>query len=206
MLSYKTVNSNTLELLKKLMSENLFHEMRLVGGTALALQYGHRNSIDLDFFGKLDASDDEILSVLNQYNDLEILKESDKIKIYKINGIKVDFVSYDYPWLDNVVCEDGIRLASPKDIGAMKIYAAEGRGSRKDFIDIYYLLKRFSLEELLSFYKSKYPNHSEFVALRSLTYFSDAETYPMPLMFTDDNWETMKKEICNAVASYAKNQ
>lgn len=206
MLSYKTVNSNTLELLKKLMSENLFHEMRLVGGTALALQYGHRNSIDLDFFGKLDASDDEILSVLNQYNDLEILKESDKIKIYKINGIKVDFVSYDYPWLDNVVCEDGIRLASPKDIGAMKIYAAEGRGSRKDFIDIYYLLKRFSLEELLSFYKSKYPNHSEFVALRSLTYFSDAETYPMPLMYTDDNWETMKKEICNAVASYAKNQ
>lgn len=188
------------------MSENLFHEMRLVGGTALALQYGHRNSIDLDFFGKLDASDDEILSVLNQYNDLEILKESDKIKIYKINGIKVDFVSYDYPWLDNVVCEDGIRLASPKDIGAMKIYAAEGRGSRKDFIDIYYLLKRFSLEELLSFYKSKYPNHSEFVALRSLTYFSDAETHPMPLMFTDDNWETMKKEICDAVASYAKNQ
>ena len=206
MLSYKTVNSNTLELLKKLMSENLFHEMRLVGGTALALQYGHRNSIDLDFFGKLDASDDEILSVLNQYNDLEILKESDKIKIYKINGIKVDFVSYDYPWLDNVVCEDGIRLASPKDIGAMKIYAAEGRGSRKDFIDIYYLLKRFSLEELLSFYKLKYPNHSEFVALRSLTYFSDAETYPMPLMFTDDSWETMKKEICNTVASYAKNQ
>lgn len=206
MLSYKTVNSNTLELLKKLMSENLFHEMRLVGGTALALQYGHRNSIDLDFFGKLDASDDEILSVLNQYNDLEILKESDKIKIYKINGIKVDFVSYDYPWLDNVVCEDGIRLASPKDIGAMKIYAAEGRGSRKDFIDIYYLLKRFSLEELLSFYNSKFPNHSEFVALRSLTYFSDAETYPMPLMYTDDNWETMKKEICNAVASYAKNQ
>lgn len=188
------------------MSENLFHEMRLVGGTALALQYGHRNSIDLDFFGKLDASDDEILSVLNQYNDLEILKESDKIKIYKINGIKVDFVSYDYPWLDNVVCEDGIRLASPKDIGAMKIYAAEGRGSRKDFIDIFYLLKRFSLEELLSFYKLKYPNHSEFVALRSLTYFSDAETYPMPLMFTDDSWETMKKEICNTVASYAKNQ
>lgn len=188
------------------MSENLFHEMRLVGGTALALQYGHRNSIDLDFFGKLDASDDEILSVLNQYNDLEILKESDKIKIYKISGIKVDFVSYDYPWLDNVVCEDGIRLASTKDIGAMKIYAAEGRGSKKDFIDIYYLLKRFSLEELLSFYKSKYPNHSEFVALRSLTYFSDAETYPMPLMFTDDNWETMKNEICNAVASYAKNQ
>lgn len=206
MLSYKTVNSNTLELLKKLMSENLFHEMRLVGGTALALQYGHRNSIDLDFFGKLDASDDEILSVLNQYNDLEILKESDKIKIYKINGIKVDFVSYDYPWLDNVVCEDGIRLASPKDIGAMKIYAAEGRGSRKDFIDIFYLLKRFSLEELLSFYKLKYPNHSEFVALRSLTYFSDAETYPMPLMYTDDSWETMKKEICNTVASYAKNQ
>lgn len=205
MLSYKTVSTNTLELLKRLMEENLFHDMRLVGDTALALQYGHRNSIDLDFFGKLEASNDDILSVLNQFNELEVLKQSDKIKIYKINGVKVDFVSYEYPWLDEVVREDGIRLASPKDIGAMKIYAAEGRGSRKDFIDIYYLLKRFSLKELLSFYKSKYPNHSEFVALRSLTYFFDAETYPMPLMYTDDNWETMKKEICNAVESYAKN-
>lgn len=205
MLSYKTVSTNTLELLKRLMEENLFHDMRLVGGTALALQYGHRNSIDLDFFGELEASNDDILSVLNQFNELEVLKQSDKIKIYKINGVKVDFVSYEYPWLDEVVREDGIRLASPKDIGAMKIYAAEGRGSRKDFIDIYYLLKRFSLKELLSFYKSKYPNHSEFVALRSLTYFFDAETYPMPLMYTDDNWETMKKEICNAVESYAKN-
>lgn len=205
MLSYKTVSTNTLELLKRLMEENLFHDMRLVGGTALALQYGHRNSIDLDFFGELEASNDDILSVLNQFNELEVLKQSDKIKIYKINGVKVDFVSYEYPWLDDVVREDGIRLASPKDIGAMKIYAAEGRGSRKDFIDIYYLLKRFSLKELLSFYKSKYPNHSEFVALRSLTYFFDAETYPMPLMYTDDNWETMKKEICNAVESYAKN-
>lgn len=205
MLSYKTVSTNTLELLKRLMEENLFHDMRLVGDTALALQYGHRNSIDLDFFGELEASNDDILSVLNQFDELEVLKQSDKIKIYKINGVKVDFVSYEYPWLDEVVREDGIRLASPKDIGAMKIYAAEGRGSRKDFIDIYYLLKRFSLKELLSFYKSKYPNHSEFVALRSLTYFFDAETYPMPLMYTDDNWETMKKEICNAVESYAKN-
>lgn len=206
MLSYKTVSTNTLELLKRLMEENLFHDMRLVGDTALALQYGHRNSIDLDFFGELEASNDDILSVLNQFDELEVLKQSDKIKIYIINGVKVDFVSYEYPWLDEVVREDGIRLASPKDIGAMKIYAAEGRGSRKDFIDIYYLLKRFSLKELLSFYKSKYPNHSEFVALRSLTYFFDAETYPMPLMYTDDNWETMKKEICNAVESYAKNK
>lgn len=205
MLSYKTVSTNTLELLKRLMEENLFHDMRLVGDTALSLQYGHRNSIDLDFFGKLEASNDDILSVLNQFDELEVLKQSDKIKIYIINGVKVDFVSYEYPWLDEVVREDGIRLASPKDIGAMKIYAAEGRGSRKDFIDIYYLLKRFSLKELLSFYKSKYPNHSEFVVLRSLTYFFDAETYPMPLMYTDDNWETMKKEICNAVESYAKN-
>lgn len=205
MLSYKTVSTNTLELLKRLMEENLFHDMRLVGDTALSLQYGHRNSIDLDIFGKLEASNDDILSVLNQFDELEVLKQSDIIKIYIINGVKVDFVSYEYPWLDEVVREDGIRLASPKDIGAMKIYAAEGRGSRKDFIDIYYLLKRFSLKELLSFYKSKYPNHSEFMALRSLTYFFDAETYPMPLMYTDDNWETMKKEICNAVESYAKN-
>ena len=84
----------------------------------------------------------------------------------------------------------------------MKTYAIENRGSRKDFIDMYFLLKHYSLAEILSFYKRKYLEHSEFVALRSLTYFDDAETYAMPVMFADLDWEVLKHTIIKAVNEY----
>ena len=83
MLSYKTVESHTLELLKGLMKEPLFSSLRLVGGTALALQYGHRSSIDLDFFGKIDAEDEVIKDTLRKYGKLLVLKESKNIKCQK---------------------------------------------------------------------------------------------------------------------------
>ena len=108
----------------------------------------------------------------------------------------------EYPWLDEAITEDGLRLASPIDIAAMKIYAIENRGSRKDFIDMYFLLKHYSLSEILQFYKRKYPEHSEFVALRSLTYFEDAESYAMPTMFAELDWEELKRSIIKAVNEY----
>ena len=124
------------------------------------------------------------------------------IKGFAVDGIKIDIVNYAYPWLEPAVVEDGLRLASPADIAAMKIYAIENRGSRKDFIDMYFLLKHYSLDEILSFYKRKYPEHSEFVALRSLTYFEDAESFAMPKMFTDLNWEELKRFIIAVVQKY----
>ena len=84
----------------------------------------------------------------------------------------------------------------------MKVYAIENRGSRKDFIDMYFLLKHYSLGEILSFYKQKYPEHSEFVALRSLTYFEDAEFFAMPKMFVDFDWEELKRSIISIVSKY----
>ena len=77
---------------------------------------------------------------------LTILKESPHIHIYIVDGIKVDIVNYKYPWLDDVVLEQGLRLASVSDIAAMKITAIIGRGTKKDFIDIAFLLHHFSLE------------------------------------------------------------
>ena len=84
----------------------------------------------------------------------------------------------------------------------MKIYAIENRGSRKDFIDMYFLLKHYSLSEILQFYKRKYPEHSEFVAMRSLTYFEDSETYAIPPMFAEMDWEKLKRSIIKAVNDY----
>lgn len=93
-------------------------------------------------------------------------------------------------------------LASPKDIAAMKVNAAEGRGTKKDFIDIYFLLQHYSLADILGFYNKKYPEHSEFRALMSLTYFEDAEEQLMPKMFESVSWESIKVEILKAVNEY----
>ena len=203
MLSYSTIEPHTLELLKALMSEPAFYDMRLVGGTALALQYGHRQSVDLDFFGDLCCNVEETMDILSKYGQVAVVKETQTIRIYVVNGVKIDFVHYScYPWLENAVVEDGIRLASPYDISAMKINAIEGRESKKDFIDIFYLLKHFTLAELLDAYQKKYPNHSVFRALMSLTYFDDAEQQPLPKMFDAVSWEQMKSTISAAVKNF----
>lgn len=106
MLSYKTIEPHTLELLKSIMKESLFSDMRLVGGTALALQYGHRQSVDLDVFGKMPENSDAMEDVLSGIGDLQIIKVSERIRIYFIDKIKVDFVDYSrYPWIDSPVEE-----------------------------------------------------------------------------------------------------
>lgn len=200
MLSYETVEPRTLELLKSLMQEPVFNDMRLVGGTALALQYGHRQSIDLDFFGDLTCEQEKTQEILSKYGKVTVLKETKNIRIYVVDNIKVDFVHYScYPWLEDAIFEDCIRLASPKDIAAMKINAIEGRGTRKDFVDVFFLLKHYSLQEILSFYKAKYPNYSDFRAMMSLTYFEDAEMQPMPKMFNNTSWPDMQKVIIEKV-------
>lgn len=203
MLSYKTVEPHTLELLKRIMAEPLFADMRLVGGTALALQYGHRQSVDLDVFGSMPQDAEEMEDRLSLIGELHVIKSSDRIRIYLLDKIKVDFVDYSrYPWIDNPVVDGSVRLASPKDIAAMKVNAAEGRGTKKDFIDIYFLLQHYSLSDILDFYSQKYPEYSKFRALMSLTYFEDAEDQLMPKMFKAVSWETVKKEIDNAVKVY----
>lgn len=202
MLSLRTIEPHTLELLKALMQEPVLSELRLVGGTALALQYGHRSSIDLDLFGKIDIDGYELQSILSKYGTLKVENETKIIHQYYIDNIKVDVVNYPFEWISDVIEDNGVRLASPIDIAAMKVNAIEGRGTKKDFIDMYMLLQHYSLEEIIAFYQQKYPNHSTFRALRSLTYFEDAEDQFMPQMFIEDTWESIKQYITNQVKLY----
>ena len=195
MLYLSTVESTTLELLKRLQQLPVLSNTRLVGGTALALQLGHRKSIDLDFFGQINVNSQELREALQTLGMLTVLSDSKNIHIYVLNGVKIDIVNYTYPWIDDVVCKDGIRLASPKDIAAMKITAIEGRGTKKDFVDIYFLLKTYSLNNILDFYAQKYSNSSSFMAMKSLAYFEDAEEDPMPYMFVDVSWDEIKRSI-----------
>ena len=97
---------------------------------------------------------------------------------------------------------EGITLASDKDIAAMKVNAIIGRGTRKDFVDLYVLLQHYSLSEILAFYRKKYPEFSEYRALLSMTYFDDAEMQDMPRMFINTPWDEMKTAIIQAVKAY----
>ena len=203
MLSIRTILPDTLELLKTMSSQPELQNMRLVGGTSLALQYGHRQSVDLDFFGHLQVSQEELLQMANRIGETTIYSQSPNILQLVINGVKVDIVNYScYEWIDEPVVEEGIVLASPKDIAALKINAIEGRGTKKDFVDMFLLLQHYDLESILQFYKQKYPNHSEFRALLSLTYFEDADEQPMPPLFVDTTWEQMKDAIKTIVRQY----
>lgn len=205
MLSIQTIHPNTLELLKQLASQPELSQTRLVGGTALALQYGHRQSIDLDFFGVLPEDKEELLEMMSRVGNMIVTNRTKMIVQAVINQVKVDFVDYSrYPWIDEPVQGDGFVLASDKDIAAMKVNAIIGRGTRKDFIDLYVLLQHYSLTEIMAFYKQKYPEFSEYRALLSMTYFEDAEMQDMPKMFIDTSWEEMKKAIIMAVEAYQR--
>ena len=184
------------------MQQPLLKDMRLVGGTSLALQYGHRRSVDLDFFGHTTEDIDELTSMMRGCTTEVSGNCTKRIKAYYLNNIKVDVVNYDYQWIDEPVVSDGLRLASPKDIAAMKINAVMGRGTKKDFVDVFFLLRHFSFDEIMQFYMQKYPEGSEYRALLSMTYFADADPQPMPYMFQQVDWETIKAEIKQQVESY----
>lgn len=199
MLQTQTVVPDLLELLKKLMDEKMFSSFNLVGGTSLALQFGHRNSIDIDLFGNAEIEVDLFTDKLNSYGEVVVTQSTKNILITQINGIKVDFVNYKYPLLSDILIEDNIRMLSVKDIAAMKLSAIAGRGSKKDFIDLYFLLNQFTLPQILSFYEKKYHDGSLFMVEKSLTYFDDADLQLQPLMYMDFNWESCKKAILEEV-------
>ena len=199
MLQYQTIEPVTLELLIDLLAIPEFKNLRLAGGTSLALQIGHRKSIDLDLFGTFETEPDEILDILNSIGSLTIIRNMRNIHVFMINGIKVDIINYSYPWLHQANKADDLRLASIEDIAAMKLAAIAGRGTRKDFIDIHFLLRQFSLQEMLDLYPAKYADGSVFMILKSLIYFDDAENDPEPFMFETIDWNLIKSELRDEV-------
>ena len=206
MLHYNTIEKPTLELLKKLQQTPIFSDLRLVGGTSLALQIGHRISVDLDLFGNLNADEIAISSALSVYDHTTQLRKTQNIYVYLINGVKVDLVNYPYPWLNELVVKDNLKLAAIKDIAAMKLAAVTGRGSKKDFVDIYFLLKQMTLIDILEAYDQKYQDGSRFMALKSLIYFEDAEEEEMPLMMKPLTWQEVKETIRKEHRDYINNE
>lgn len=198
MLYFETLDQSTLDLLKTLQRFKSLKNARLVGGTSLALQIGHRISVDLDLFAS--SLEDDFLSIVSNIkesgNRLEIRQQTSRILVCLINDVKVDIVNYPFEWIDAAREEDGILLASTKEIAAMKLSAITNRGTKKDFIDLYYLLQEFSMSQMLSFYRLKYSDNSMFSVLKSLCFFEDAELDIMPKMMDKTlSWEQVKQRI-----------
>ncbi|HBS84985.1 MAG: hypothetical protein A2W91_07100 [Bacteroidetes bacterium GWF2_38_335] len=204
MLQYKTISNETLGLLIALQKTQSLNDALLAGGTALALQLGHRKSIDLDFFGKIDADEIFLRSEFSKVGTLITLNVNKNIKSYLIGGIKVDIVNYPYPWIYPPLIVDSLKLAQIPDIAAMKLAAICNRGSKKDFFDLAALLDIYSLNQLLDFYKQKFHDGSDFLVLRSLTWFEDAESENNPELIKKITWKKVKEKISAALRSYIK--
>ena len=201
MLHLATVEPFTLGLLKSLMSKTYLEQFVLVGGTSLALQLGHRKSIDLDLFTTSGIDTDTLLDILKKdYNVAEKVKTKGAL-ISDINEIKVDFIHFKYHFNYPIKTISGIRLAAIEDIAPMKIDAITGRGSKKDFYDLYFLLEKYSLEELLTLYDKMYQHSTIFHVIKSLTWFEDAEPQSPPEVVNKKvTWDKVKKRIEQAVA------
>ena len=133
-------------------------------------------------------------------------KPNGRMAFFYIDGVKVDCVAYDmYEWLESPVEEDEVRLASIRDIAAMKINAITNRGTRKDFVDMARLLDDYSLSDIFTWYREKYPAANPALAMRNLSYFVDAEKMPMPRMLIPFNWEEAKDRIRSSVRKLVMN-
>lgn len=203
MLHRETVRESTLDLLKELQSVPTLSQMRLVGGTALALQLGHRSSVDLDLFGRFDARQSFRVLLLNSGHVVEGA-DSGEIQTLTVDGVKVDLVNYPYEWISPAVVEEGVTLAGLDDIMAMKLSAAANRGKKKDFLDIATLMEKHPLSEMFARYQLKFKVSEISFALRGLTYFDDAEDDPMPVMYSNLTWTAAKDRILQAVRSFVK--
>ena len=197
MLHKETIDAATLELLKRLMGDERLQGFVLVGGTSLALQIGHRISVDLDLFIEKEFEADELREYLERYYHLQTDYLAFATVKGEIDGVQVDCIAHAYPWLKPFVLEEGIRLASLEDICAMKLNAIAGNGTRiKDFVDVAHLSSVFSLQQMLDFYEEKY-NANPLMLLKGIVYFADINKNAPVKMANGKplNWKMIEKRL-----------
>ncbi len=208
MLQTSTIEPRTLSLLRTLMELPYLKDFHLVGGTALALKYGHRVSVDLDLFGGNGYDKDFIIESLKLSFGLNFIDSQSKAKwaiFCYVNNIKVDIIHYKQPFLIQPETIEGIRLYNDLDIFAMKINAILGRGKKKDFWDIAELLKHYTVQECISAYTQKYPSQQLLISIpNALTYFEDADESEEPVSLKGQTWESVKKTIQRKVNEFLK--
>ena len=172
----------------------------LVGGTSLALQLGHRNSIDIDLFTQNDFSAEEIEVLLKDDFSYTATLARKNTVLAVVNNIKTDFIKHNYPLILPPITEEGITFLSKEDIAAMKFHAIIQSGKRlKDFIDIYYLLHHFSMRQMIGFFTQKYSYSNPMIAMKAVNFFDEIdENMDPPKMLKPIKVDQIKKRIREA--------
>ena len=178
----------------------LTQKFYLAGGTGLVLHYGHRISVDLDFFSDDPSTvgPDERSALRAAFDDstLEITYDKDSTFVANWRGVGISFFRLNlYPLVQPTLLIKNIRLASVEEISAIKFAALINRGTRKDMVDLYFILQRVSLDEIFQVAVVKYAKVRSFAvsAVRAMSFFDDAESLPMPQMIDKTPWSRMKK-------------
>lgn len=202
------LNRRQLKILPKIGYLRKEYGFYLGGGTALALQIGHRSSVDFDFYSSKDFDPKRLYTKLKKN-----LKQTtsghmaDGTLIVTSDNVGISFFRYEYPLLKPLVKTEYIDLLSIEDTAAMKIISIVQRGTKRDFIDIYYILKRFSLDKLLELTGKKYEVFNRYLGLRALTYFEDAEqdrSRRYLKFFEEVDWDKIKGHIIDVVDKYRR--
>jgi len=205
-LHYNTVSSLLLEILKILMGVKEFKDFRLVGGTALSLYRGHRESVDIDLFtdAPYDSIDfkgiDVFLRKTFTYVDPSEYKAVGLGTSYFIGNNKDECVKLDLYYVDKFIQEialnDGIRMATVEEIIAMKIDVISHGGRKKDFWDINELKDDYSIEKMISLHKQRYPyGHDPKQIKSSLSDFGKADDDFNPICLKGQIWELIKLDL-----------
>ncbi|MCX6809522.1 MAG: nucleotidyl transferase AbiEii/AbiGii toxin family protein [Candidatus Berkelbacteria bacterium] len=182
-------------------------EFYLAGGTALALQLGHRDSIDFDFFAEKSFSTEDLTQKIEQifqnHKVAKIQEEKDTLTFVIDETVKISFFAYLYKLIKSLLDEDNFKMASLEDIGAMKLSAITSRSILKDYVDLYFILHEIELDKLLEMTKEKFPMTDTNPIIKSLVYFDDIQEEPILFKHGDDiGFESIKKYLSETVTNY----
>jgi len=181
-------------------------DFALVGGTALALRYGHRTSIDLDLFSDEPFDNMAVIHALEQAfgSRFSYSSANSNFGVFGfIDNVKVDIVRYPHKRITAQLEEEGVRMYADADIVAMKVQAMLGRGKKKDFWDIHLLLKHYELEQFIQWHRQKFPSQMLMIGIpQALLYFVDAEDSDEPVCLQGQTWEGIKDSIRKSVSAF----
>ncbi len=206
-LHLEVFDESRIKVLEKLSNfKDIFY---LAGGTSLALQLGHRDSIDFDFFTQDNFDENKLIEKIENIFSIENTKiiqlERGTVTAIIDGEVKISFFNYKYNLLEKVIETEFLNLASVLDIACMKMSAICSRSTNKDYVDLYFILKDLNLENILENVKIKYPTLDINVILKSLVYFEDIELEPLMMYLEKDlEFKILEKFLIQKVKEYTK--
>jgi len=191
----EVITASTEATLRTLRDAHIVDSFYLAGGTGLALQFGHRLSLDLDFFAAVQFDEEALLQRVHTLAEFSLVAKAPYTFHTTIGETKISFLGYAYPVLFPAVRFLEVAVADLRDIACMKVSAIASHGTKRDFVDLYVSAQRFGLAEVLHLFDRKYAqtHYSRIHILKSLTFFGDAEKDPMPHMLIPLDWDEVKQ-------------